>query len=274
VLVTGASSGLGLAIAQDASKRGAAKVLLLSRTRSKLEEAAKLCKSVATHTSFEAVVVPCDVTSPEAVRECIKTLPAVDILVNNAGSGAWKHIEETTPEEALTMMGCPYQAAFTMTSLLVPTMVPRAQNCHVLNVTSAASCVGFRGAVGYASARWAMRGFSRLLVQDLKEFGIGVTHLNAAEITGTEYFKDAPGKAGATSKAKIPDLFQLVDRLGLNYSTAQVAAAALDGVEKGWSTIHVPGHVMVPTLMLNDLMPCLIEYLCSIGPAGMRKKGA
>ncbi|EGB09365.1 hypothetical protein AURANDRAFT_6707, partial [Aureococcus anophagefferens] len=107
----------------------------------------------------------------------------VDVLVNNAGAGAWKHVEETTPEEAYGMMACPYQAAFTMTSLLVPTMVARATDCHVVNVTSAASEVGFRGAVGYATARWAMRGFSRMLAQDLKQLGIGVTHLNAAEIS-------------------------------------------------------------------------------------------
>jgi len=274
VLVTGSSSGLGLAIAEDAAKRGAAKVVLMSRTQSKLEHAAELCKKVATAKNFEAVVVPCDVTSPDAVREAMKQLPPVDILVNNAGSGAWKHIEETSPEEGVSMMGCPYQSAFAMTTMLVPTMKPRAKGCHILNVTSAASSVGFRGAVGYASARWAMRGFSRQLQYDLKEMGIGVTLLNAAEITGTEYFKDVPGKAGSSSKARIPVLFQLVDRLGLNYTTVQVAAAALDGIEKGWATIHVPGHIMIPTLILNDVMPCFVEFLCTLGSAGLRKKSA
>merc|ERR1711865_285398 len=107
-----------------------------------------------------------------------------------------------------------------------------------MNITSAACNLGFRGAIGYGSARWAIRGFTKHLYWDMKELGIGVTLLNAAEITGTNYFKDAPGKAGSSSKAKIPALFQLVDRLGLNYNTEQVAAAALDGVEKGWATIH------------------------------------
>ena len=193
VLVTGSSSGLGLALAREAAKRGAAKVVLASRTKAALEAAAKLCAGDATHGSFEAVVAPCDVTKPDDVRALLKELPPVDVLVNNAGAGAWKHVEETTPEEAYGMMACPYQAAFTMTSLLVPTMVARATDCHVVNVTSAASEVGFRGAVGYATARWAMRGFSRMLAQDLKQLGIGVTHLNAAEISGTSYFSDAPG---------------------------------------------------------------------------------
>ena len=270
VLVTGSSSGLGLALAREAAKRGAAKVVLASRTKAALEAAAKLCAGDATHGSFEAVVAPCDVTKPDDVRALIKKLPPVDVLVNNAGAGAWKHVEETTPEEAYGMMACPYQAAFTMTSLLVPTMVARATDCHVVNVTSAASEVGFRGAVGYATARWAMRGFSRMLAQDLKQLGIGVTHLNAAEISGTSYFSDAPGKAGAASHAKIPYLFQLVDGMGLNYTTTQVAAAALDGVEKGWSTVLVPGFLLIPTKMVADVVPCFLEFLCGLGPAGRR----
>ena len=270
VLVTGSSSGLGLALAREAAKRGAAKVVLASRTKAALEAAAKLCEGDATHGAFEAVVAPCDVTKPDDVRALLKHLPPVDVLVNNAGAGAWKHVEETTPEEAYGMMACPYQAAFTMTSLLVPTMVARATDCHVVNVTSAASEVGFRGAVGYATARWAMRGFSRMLAQDLKQLGIGVTHLNAAEISGTSYFSDAPGKAGAASHAKIPYLFQLVDGLGLNYTTTQVAAAALDGVEKGWSTVLVPGFLLIPTKMVADVVPCFLEFLCGLGPAGRR----
>jgi len=151
--------------------------------------------------------------------------------VNNAGAGAWKHIEETTPEDAIGMMACPYQTTFACSSLFIPSMA-KARTGHILNVTSAACSVGFRGSVGYASARWAVRGFSKLLYWDVKELGIGVTLLNAAEITGTDYFKDAPGKAGAASKARIPALFQLIDKLGINYDTTSVVAAALTAVER------------------------------------------
>jgi len=269
LLVTGGSSGLGLEIAKEAAKRGAAKVILMSRTRKKLEAAAKLCETtavVAGNKPFEAMIVPCDLSSLDAVREAVKLLPPVDILVNNAGAGAWKHIEDTSPEEAVKMMACPYQSMFAMTSLLVPTMIARAKDCHVLNVTSAASMLGLRGAVAYGSARWAVRGFSRMLKQDLKEYGIGVTLLNPAEITGTSYFTANGGHD------RIPALFQMVDKIGLNYSAAQVASAALDGVEKGWSNIDTPGHVMIPTKMLIDTVPCFVEFLCTLGSAGLRTK--
>ena len=270
VLVTGASSGLGLALAVEAARRAAAAVVLVSRTRAALEAAAVEVRAASALTGFEAVVAPCDVSDAAAVRALVDGLDhAPDVLVNNAGAGAWKHVEETSPEEALAMMACPYQAAFALTALLAPLIAARGGG-HVLNVTSAASEAGFRGAVGYGTARWTMRGFSRMLVRDLCELKIGVTLLNAAEITGTDYFKDAPGKAGAASKAKIPELFQIVDRMGLNYSTTQVARAGLDAVEKGWATVLVPGFLMIPTKMIADVVPCVLEFLCTLGPSGRR----
>ncbi|KAL1515777.1 hypothetical protein AB1Y20_002393 [Prymnesium parvum] len=270
VLITGASSGLGKAIALEAAKRGAAKVILLARGEDKLRQVAKMIEK---HTSCKAVVVVVDVADEIALRKALSNLSdEVDLLVNNAGAGAWKHTEETSPMEAVEMMAVPYQAAFAITSMLLPRL--SARKGHVLNVTSSASLAGFRGAVGYATARWAMRGFSRNLLFDVKELGVGVTLLNAGEIQGTEYFADKAGKAGAASKDKIPMLFKLIDRLGVNYNTEQAAAAGLNAVEAGWATVLTPGIVLVPAKMMVDVMPCLMEALCELGPAGLRSRSA
>uniref|UniRef100_A0A7S2TZK3 Ketoreductase domain-containing protein n=1 Tax=Lotharella oceanica TaxID=641309 RepID=A0A7S2TZK3_9EUKA len=185
VLVTGASSGLGKAIAIVAAKRGAKAVVIAARRKEKLQSTAKAVEALGAR----AVILELDITDFEAVEAACerteKELGAIGLLVNNAGSGAWKHVEETTAEEAAKMMACPYNGAFACTTAFVKSMV-EAKEGHVLNVTSAASHGGIRGAVGYATARWAMRGFSRNLQQDLRELGIGVTLLNAAEIVGTE----------------------------------------------------------------------------------------
>lgn len=267
VLVTGASSGLGKAIAIEAARRGAAQVVLVARGEAALRAVAKIIGE------DQATILPVDVSDTSAVRKALGTLDGrIDLLVNNAGAGAWKFTEETTPEEAGQMMAVPYQAAFTLTSLLLPAL--SARKGHVLNVTSIASMCGWRGGVGYGSARWAMRGFSLLLAQDAKELGVGVTLLNPAEITGTAYFSDADGKAGSSSKEKIPDLFKLVERLGLNNSTEQVAVAGLNAVEAGWSTVHVPGWLLVPSRMLADVMPAVLEALVAIGPSGLRSTKA
>jgi len=275
VLVTGASSGLGKAIAKEVAQRGCKTMVLVARTEAKLKEVAAECKAVKTHKSFNAVVVPCDLTSTEDVNKMAEKVTkdhgALDLLVNNAGAGAWKHTEETTPEEAISMMACPYQTAFACSTLFIPAMA-KAGTGHIMNVSSAACNIGFRGAVGYGSSRWAVRGFTKNLYWDMKELHIGVTLLNAAEITGTEYFKDAPGKAGGSSKAKIPILFQLVDKLGVNYSTEQVAAAGVTAVESGWSVVNVPWYLLHPTVVLNCCVPWVVELVCSLGSAGIRGK--
>jgi len=153
--------------------------------------------------------------------------------------------------------------------------------------------VPFRGAVGYATARAAVKSFSGYLEHDVRQLGIGVTLLNAMEISGvskqttisptplhcnvvwwlfrahshrhathsrihadhvhsqTEYFSNAPGKAGGDSHQKIPAILQLVDKLGLNTSTQNAAASALNGVQRGWATVLCPGWMMIPLIQVG-----------------------
>jgi NAD(P)-dependent dehydrogenase (short-subunit alcohol dehydrogenase family) len=169
VLVTGASSGLGKALAIESARRGAAKIILVARTETALVAVAKEVET-AGKGNTKSVVLPVDVSDFAALRPALVKVLAehdgVDLLINNAGAGAWKHTEETTPEEAAQMMAVPYQAAFAVTHLLLPSL--RARKGNVLNVTSAASLLAFRGAVGYATARAAMKGFSRNLQHDVR----------------------------------------------------------------------------------------------------------
>lgn len=268
VLVTGASSGLGKAIAIEAAKRGAKKVILVARSAGKLQETAAEC--AACDSGCEAHVETCDLTDKEDMKRLAKKVTdehgALDVLVNNAGAGRWLHIEETTPEEALDMFQVPVQAAITLTALLVPAMA-KAKTGHVLNVTSAAGMVAFRGAVGYSTARWAMRGFSKNLYWDVKQLGIGVTLLCPAEIEGTNYFVTA----GEDSHNKIPILFWAVGKLGLNYTTGGTAWAAWNAVENGWSVALTPFFVTHLFGLLNQIVPFFVEAIANVGPRGIRK---
>ena len=140
---------------------------------------------------------------------------------------------------------------------------------HVLLVTSAASAAGFRAAATYGSARWAMRGLSQYLRADLAEVGIGVTLVNAAEITGTNYFAD--GNAGERSRQRIPWLFHQPIVEQLNANTEEVAAAALTGVETGTHEVLYPRILIVPFKILLDLFPEVVHHLLRIGPNGRRR---
>lgn len=271
IVITGASSGLGRAIAIEAARRGASKVFLLARTVAKLEDTAAQIR--AEFPWCAPVVLPCDVTDPEACRathaKILDDHGLPDILVNNAGAGAWHHIEEGDAETAVAHMACPYFGAVQLTQLFVPGFAARGSG-HVLNVTSLASLGGYRAAVTYGTARWAIRGFSQYLRADVADLGIGVTLLNAAEITGTSYFDNAPGKAGAESHARLPTLFQLPVVTAFSGDTRSTAKDALNGVEGGTHEVLSPALLTVPAKLFADLFPEAMHHALRFGPNGRR----
>lgn len=271
VVVTGASSGLGRALAQEAVRRGAAKVALIARREERLAAVAEELASIAP--ACTTVVLPCDLSDREAVEATAAALAhdhgPPDILVNNAGAGAWEHIEETDGPSAERMMAVPTMAAVHLTRTLVPAMGERGSG-HVLNVTSAASVSGLRAAVVYGTARWGMRGFSWNLRADLAELGVGVTLLNAAEITDSEYFQEGGGRAGAKSHDRLPMLFQHPAIVAVSYSSAQTAQAAWNAVEAGTFEAFVPWFLLAPLDLFNRLMPDAVAALIGWGPNGRR----
>jgi uncharacterized protein len=273
VLITGASSGLGRAIAHEAALRGAERILLVARTESTLGEVAKEIEALSS--KAEPVVLPCDVTDTDAVQKLQEkveeTYGTPNIVVNNAGAGAWLHLEETSPEQATAHMACPYHAAFTVSRLFIDGMIARGSG-HIVNVTSAASLAGFRGAISYGTARWAMRGFSQYLRADLADLGIGVTLINAAEIGDTAYFNNAEGKAGQASHERIPSLFRLGVVQLLSYNSQQTATASLRAVEQGTHEATIPLHLLAGVDWINRLMPDLFHFMLRMGSAGRRAR--
>ena len=129
-------------------------------------------------------------------------------------------------------MACPYLAAFSVSRAFIDGMMARRSG-HFVNITSAASVVGFRAAISYGTARWAMRGFSQYLRADVADCNIGVTLINAAEIGDTEYFSNTAGKAGDTSHQRIPLLFQLGLVKALSYNSQQTAVAITSSSRTG-----------------------------------------
>lgn len=271
VLVTGASSGLGKALAGEAAARGARQVLMVARTRDTLEAAAHELGAAWPHTEFLPFVA--DVTDPASVQamadEVLASRGTPNVLINNAGVGAWHHVEEDDAGDIQTHTACPYMGAAWVTRAFAPSMVERGSG-HVVNVTSAASIAAFRGAVTYGASRWAVRGYSRYLRADLSDRGVGVTLLNAAEIEDTAYFSDAPGKAGAISRSRIPALFQLGVVRWASYDAAATARAGLDAVERGTHEALVPIGLVTPVRLLAGALPDAVDGLLAMGSAARR----
>jgi NADP-dependent 3-hydroxy acid dehydrogenase YdfG len=124
-VVTGASSGIGAATATAMARKGA-HVVLLARRENLLREVAHEITGQGGRAHSFAV----DLTDAKATAEVAKRITdeigIPDILVNDAGAGKWRFIDETTPEQAVEMMACPYFAAFNVTHAFLPAMLKRA----------------------------------------------------------------------------------------------------------------------------------------------------
>ncbi len=248
VLVTGASSGIGAAVARAAARAGA-RVALLARSTDALVSLAAEITAAGGH----AAAYPCDLTDPAAVARAAaaigQDLGVPDLLVNNAGAGRWLAVEETPPEEIVSCMAAPYTAAFLVTRAFLPAMLSRNTGM-IVNVTSPAGFLAVPGAAAYSVARWAMRGFTDALRADLHGTGLRAMLFMPGKVS-SPYFAHNPG-----SEERIPGLGAWIPTL----TPEQAADALLRGVRRDARQVVVPLMLRI-FLTLHQIFPRLVEWL-------------
>jgi len=247
VLITGASSGIGAALARAMAHAGG-QVLLLARRKAELEKVA-----ASIERALDPKIFPVDLSDANAVESVAATITAQvgtpDILVNNAGAGQWKFLDETSPEEAVRMMAVPYFAAVYVTRAFLPAML-RRRSGHIVNVSSVGSRFVWPGATAYLAARWAVRGLTEALRADLDGRGIGVTLFESGVIK-TQYWEHNPG-----SLERVPKMGRLIPEL----TPEQVAQAIVRGVEHNKRHIVIP-FMMRMTYLQHALAPGVVQWL-------------
>jgi short-subunit dehydrogenase len=191
VLVTGASSGIGLHLAHEFAKHGHP-LVLVAPVESELREIAAHMKN--TH-GVEAHVIAKDLEQPSAAQEIFEELAGrgthVDILVNNAGHGFHGKWWEQPIEQDLSMVRLNIEAVLRLTKFFLPPMLSRGRG-RILNVASVA---GFQPGplLGtYAATKAFVLSWSEALAVELEETPISVTAL-CPGATDTDFFE----KAGA-----------------------------------------------------------------------------
>ena len=171
-LVTGAGRGLGRAGALALSGAGA-HVILLSRTRSQLEETAAAVEKLGR----KALVVTADIRSQQeietAVRAAVEAFGRIDILFNNAGTNVRKPVVEMTDEDWHTIMETNVKGVFVVARAVARRMMAQKSGC-IINMSSASAAVPERDKVVYASSKGAVMQFTKGLALELAPYGIRV----------------------------------------------------------------------------------------------------
>jgi len=181
VLVTGASRGIGRAIALVFARAGA-KVALASRSADKLEEVAGEVCAVG----GEALVVSVDVAVEAEVNQAIETVVAgwgrVDVLVNNAGLIDFGPLHEIEPAAWDKVIGANLTGAYLCSRAVAPIM--EKQKCgRIVNVTSvSAQTGGVSGGVHYTASKGGLAAMTKTLARDLAAHNITVNAISPGQI--------------------------------------------------------------------------------------------
>jgi short-subunit dehydrogenase len=239
-LVTGASSGIGLAIAELLAEREF-DVVVSARNRVALEETANRFKS---QYRVNAVAVPCDLAAAGGGRSLAGMIReqglAPDVLINNAGFGTYGPFLEQTIESQVEMIQVNVTSLVELTRLLAPAMVARHSG-RILNVASTAAFqAGPLMAVYYASKAFVVS-FSEAIGNELSGTGVTVTALCPGPTT-TEFQDRARMQESRLAKAAALMDARTVARIGIEAMMAgkPLAIAGMMNRLVAWSTRLAP----------------------------------
>ena len=246
VLITGASSGIGLELAKCFAADGC-RLILVARNTGALE---KLAEELHRENKIEAIVLTADLSLPETPKQIFKKLSAqkisVDVLVNNAGFGLHGGFAELPQQRQLEMIQVNITALTELTGLFLPGIIERRRG-GILNVSSVAGFLpGPNMAVYYASKAFVLS-FTEALAEELRGSGITVNALCPGP-TETNFSNVARGqKARRLESSKM--------------SAAAVAHAGHEAFRKG-RVLCVPG-------LRNNLL----TFMTRILPRRLIRKG-
>ncbi|MBX2818210.1 MAG: SDR family oxidoreductase [Rhodothermaceae bacterium] len=176
IVITGASQGIGRALAEAFSKEHKSQIVLVSRNKDKLDEVASVCNQ----NGAETLVLPCDVTQMSDVAvmgEEVKSQWGVpDVLINNAGLFQPGSLLEMDVMSFQQQLDVNLSSAFFVTKAFLADMVERGSG-SIFYMASVASIRAYAGGAAYCAAKHGLLGLARCVREETKDNGIRVTAL-------------------------------------------------------------------------------------------------
>jgi NAD(P)-dependent dehydrogenase (short-subunit alcohol dehydrogenase family) len=190
IIVTGASTGIGLATALHLAGKGHQ---VFAAVRSP-DTAHELKEGIA-RDNVPAEILQLDITDGDSVKSAISTVMAsagrIDALVNNAGIGGGRAVEETPLEEVREVFETNYFGTVQM--LLATTPIMREQRAgRIVNMSSLAGRMVFGCHGHYSAAKWALEGLSEALAFEMAEFNVRVALIEPGSVPTPAWEKGTP----------------------------------------------------------------------------------
>jgi 3-dehydrosphinganine reductase len=263
-LITGGSSGIGKAIACELAKRGM-HVWLIAQRKDLLESASK---EVEIHKQSQGQLigtVSADVSDLEQVRMAVKLVSEKsgppDLLVNSAGVTHPGYVQNLDINIFNWMMEVNYFGTVYMTKEVLPAMI-KQRHGYILNLSSVAGYVSGFGYTAYGASKFAVKGFSDALRQEMKLHGIGVSivYPSDTDTPQLEYenqFKPSETKALANFTGSM--------------TAERVANIAIKGIERGQYNI-IPAFEGKFWIRFNELSSPILNIIIDLIVADAAKK--
>jgi NAD(P)-dependent dehydrogenase (short-subunit alcohol dehydrogenase family) len=232
VLVTGASSGIGAALAEGFAQRGAT-VGICARRAERLDEVlARLRASAPASTAWTVDLADLD-GIPAFAAQASEDLGGVDVLVNNAGIPKRRHVTRLSPAEVESVMRINYLSPVRLTLALLPELIERSG--RIVNISSVAARLGPPIEGAYAASKAALTAFSECMAVDLRDTAVGVHVVNPG-VLDTELFHLPDNEPGYHDEVEMLPVDAIVEPV-----VEQLDSGSFEGYVPGWFSDIVAG---------------------------------
>ena len=256
-LITGGSSGIGLALAKALAQQGVG-LCLLARDIPKLQKAQAEVAALTIHKNQKVEIISCDATDYQDLNQKLErwmeTVGVPDLVIISAGVTYPGYFQELDVEIFRWLMNVNYFGTLHVIKVLIPHMIDRGSGT-IVNISSQAGFAGVFGYSAYGPSKYAVRGLSDVLRSEMKPLGINF-HIVFPPDTETpqlrfeEKLKPHETKALAGASSVL--------------SADQVAEAIIKGIEKGKYVI-IPGFegklIYLVIGIIGDLIYPLVDWM-------------
>lgn len=233
-LVTGASSGIGLAAAAALAEAGARLVLVARRA----DELGAVAQAIGPG----AVAIPLDITDLEATAAMVADHGPFDVLVNAAGMALHAPALDTTPADYDAAMGLNLRAAYFLTREVARGLIAAGKPGSLINISSQMGHIAGPDRAVYAANKHALEGMTKAMAIEWGPHGIRVNTLCPTFIRtplGEKTLSDPAKRAWVLSKIKLGRLGEVEDLMGPVVFLASDASALMTGthllIDGGWT---------------------------------------